>query len=59
MTFDRLLDRPLLSPILPEPVRIIRAERTGPRHTVTAEGLSTRITVIEHPAAHLRPGEER
>lgn len=43
-SFDRLLDRPLRSPIFPEPVRVIRVERTGSRHTVTAEGLSTRVT---------------
>ncbi|GMA17321.1 DEAD/DEAH box helicase [Deinococcus metallilatus] len=40
-TFDRLLDRPLRSPIFPEPVRVIRVERAGTRHKVTAEGLST------------------
>ncbi|MCP2014388.1 superfamily II DNA or RNA helicase [Deinococcus sp. HSC-46F16] len=41
-TFDRLLDRPLRSPIFPEPVRVIRVERAGTRHKVTAEGLTTR-----------------
>ncbi|MFB9993412.1 helicase-related protein [Deinococcus oregonensis] len=42
--FDRLLDRPLRSPIFPEPVKVIRVERAGARHTVTAEGLITHTT---------------
>ena len=40
-TFDHLLDRPLRSPIFPEPVRVIRVEAAGQRHKVTAEGLTT------------------
>lgn len=39
--FDRLLDRPLRSPIFPEPVRVIRVEAAGQRYKVTAEGLTT------------------
>lgn len=40
-TYDRLLDRPLRSPIFPEPVRIIRVEKAGNRQKVTAAGLTT------------------
>ncbi|PTA67565.1 helicase-related protein [Deinococcus arcticus] len=40
-TYDRLLDRPLRSPIFPEPVRVIRVEKAGMRQKVIAAGLTT------------------